>query len=156
MNNRRINTIVISSALTLGFMLYFYLESRSQLKVSAIDAAVDVIAKEKNILPQTEIKPETQSRDVAATTPNAYAIEKSKLLAFKRGAHTNPSELLAQVDKLSADIMQSELTMPEKAQLNAQLHKLTSVKMAKINPPKITGTTIDLQNNIVYPVFENQ
>lgn len=159
MSHQKSNLIILTGALLIGGLTFSYLNSRSKQASKALDAAVEVIAKETNQRPQTEAElqqKENLNRGVASVNQSEYEQQQSKLSAFANSGFTDQSPLLSQVDKISREILKSSLEMEKKSALNEQLHEIASKKLARLNPAKVVDSKLDLKNNIVYPVFETK
>ena len=159
MSYKKSEILLIVSALAIGGLTYFYLNHRSNLASKAIDKAVEVIAKETNQRPKTEAdlqKKNIEDRTIASVDQSEYQQQQSHLSAFARSGFADPSLLHSQVDKISKEILKSNLAMEKKSELNAELHEIASKKIAQLRLPKVVDTKLDLKDNIVYPVFETK
>lgn len=159
MTYKKSDLFLIVSALAIGGLTYFYLGHKSNQASKAADEAVEVIAKETKQRPKSEAdlqKKNAVDRNIASIDQSEYEQQQSKLSNFGKSKFNDPSSMLAQVNKLSMEILKSDLPMEKKSALNADLHDIASKKMAQLNPPRVVDTKLDLKNNIVYPVFETK
>ncbi len=157
MSDRKNNLIIAICALATGVATYHYLNQRKNLTALSQDKAVEIIERETNQRPKTDTELQQSAiRNISSEDKSELQKQQLKLNTFAKNQFTDSSQMIAEVSVLSLEILKSSLPMEKKSELSADLHRIASQKMAKINPPKVVDTRLDLKDNIIYPVFETK